>query len=114
VKSSDNQSKATAPVTSGEPAKKEAPLDAAALKRLIVAGMTKATRPAQPIIPQSKLPTRIALTPASDPLPLSSDHDFDSILAPYASLLPPPQPKMSIPSPEVLSQPKQDEWAGLW
>jgi len=50
----DVQSKATEPVSKEAPVKKEAPLDAAGLRRLIVAGMTKATRPAQPIIPQSK------------------------------------------------------------
>lgn len=56
VHSPDAQSAATAPVSDAKPAaKKEEPLDAAALRRLIVAGMSKATRPAEPIVPQSEL-----------------------------------------------------------
>ncbi|KAK1927287.1 pyruvate dehydrogenase protein x component mitochondrial precursor [Papiliotrema laurentii] len=97
-KSEQAETKATAP---SEAPKQEAPLDGPALRRLIVSGMSKATQPATPIVPHN-------------PLPLSQDALFDSILAPYASLLPPAQPKVSIPSPEQLEAPKKDEWAGLW
>lgn len=64
---------------------------------------------------------------ASPALPLSSDHEFDAVLAPYASLLPPSQPKVFIPEESLLaemeskgippvSRPKvqKDEFAGLY
>jgi hypothetical protein len=53
----------------------------------------------------------------ANPLPLSSDAEFDAILAPYASLLPPPQPKQALPTLDVLQGGKtaaKDEFAGLW
>lgn len=51
--------------------------------------------------------------------------EFDAIVAPYASLLPPPQPKVSIPDASLLaeieskglppvSRPTKDEYAGLY
>ena len=59
-------------------------------------------------------PLSIYLTPAQSP-PLSADADFDEILAPYASLLPPSQPNVQIPDPASIPQDKAkvDEWAGL-
>ena len=64
---------------------------------------------------------------ASHALPLSSDHEFDTVIAPYASLLPPSQPKIFIPDESLLvqmeskglpsvSRPKvqKDEFAGLY
>lgn len=83
--------------------KKEAPMDGPALRRLIVAGMSKATRPSAPIVP------------APSSLPLSQDAIFDSILEPYASLLPPSQPRVNLPTIDQLAeQPKKDEWDGLF
>ncbi|WVQ79724.1 hypothetical protein IAT38_001824 [Cryptococcus sp. DSM 104549] len=99
--------------TEAKPApKKEAPLDGPALRRLIIQGMARATAPAEPIVPHDR-PT----------LPLSSDAAFDDILSPYASLLPAPQPEVSIPGEAALKatesqgsvgEKKKDEWAGLW
>ncbi|OCF57616.1 pyruvate dehydrogenase X component [Kwoniella mangroviensis CBS 10435] len=93
------------------PAKKEEPLDGPALRRLILAGLSKATEPAKPVIDHSSLP-------------LSSDYEFDSIISPYASLLPPPKPQVNIPSADKLAEiesaglsgkgAKKDEWAGLF
>lgn len=83
-----------------------------------MAGMAKATQPTAPIIPKSELGDAegsIKLISATNPLPLSSDAEFDSILAPYTSLLPPAQPNVTLPSPETLQQPSsRDEWAGLY
>ncbi|ORX38357.1 hypothetical protein BD324DRAFT_588688 [Kockovaella imperatae] len=90
-------------------AKKEEPLDGPSLRRLIVAGMSKATLPAKAIDQH-----------VSTNLPLSLDAEFDALLAPYHSLLPPPQPQIPIPSREQLvdvqsigQSSKRDEWAGL-
>lgn len=54
-------------------------------------------------------------------LPRSSDFEFDSILAPYAALLPSPQPDVMIPSRDQLlsseghlAHPKKDAFAGLY
>lgn len=54
-------------------------------------------------------------------LPLSSDAEFDAMLAPYAALLPPPKPAVPIPSAEMLVEMesnglggRRDEWAGLF
>jgi len=104
---------------SGPVQKPEEPLDGPALRRLILAGMTRATLPAKPIIEHS-----------STSLPLSTDADFDALLAPYHSLLPAPQPQIRLPTRDTLAElesagsaklgvesiaqvPKQDEWAGL-
>ncbi|ORY35696.1 hypothetical protein BCR39DRAFT_511548 [Naematelia encephala] len=104
-----SESAATTPT---EPAKqvKEEPLDGPALRRLILAGMSKATEPAKPIVPHT-----------TSPLPLSPDAEFDSILSPYSTLLPSPQPSVSIPGPDALKamegkgpSTKKDEWAGLF
>jgi hypothetical protein len=53
-------------------------------------------------------------------LPLSTDAEFDAILAPYAALLPPPKPSVPIPERDALIAMeskglggKKDEWAGL-
>ena len=53
-------------------------------------------------------------------LPLSPDSEFDVLLAPYASLLPPPQPRVSLPTRDQVVQlesvgqtSRKDEWAGL-
>ncbi|ODN83617.1 hypothetical protein L202_01719 [Cryptococcus amylolentus CBS 6039] len=93
-----------APGEGGEK-KKEAPLDGAALRRLIVKGMSKATQPAEPIVKHE-----------STPLPRSDDFEFDAILAPYASLLPAPKPSVKLPSEDDLkaAAPKKDEFAGLY
>jgi hypothetical protein len=60
--------------------------------------MSAATAPAQPIIHS---------TPISD---------FDSVLADYAALLPPPQPAVAIPEKQQLTEPVagNDEFAGLY
>ncbi|OCF32721.1 pyruvate dehydrogenase X component [Kwoniella heveanensis BCC8398] len=102
-------SEATSPSEGAAPAKKEEPLDGPALRRLILQGLAKATEPAKPIVDHT--PT---------PLPRSSDAEFDSILAPYASLLPAPKPRVDIPSADKLAEiesqggKKSDEWAGLF
>ncbi|KAK6910836.1 hypothetical protein I203_104870 [Kwoniella mangroviensis CBS 8507] len=106
-----SENKATSPKDGAAPAKKEEPLDGPALRRLILAGLSKATEPAKPVIDHSSLP-------------LSSDYEFDSIISPYASLLPPPKPQVNIPSADKLAEiesaglsgkgAKKDEWAGLF
>ncbi|ADV23611.1 Pyruvate dehydrogenase protein x component, mitochondrial precursor, putative [Cryptococcus gattii WM276] len=85
-------------------------LDGPALRRLVVKGMAEATQPAHPIIHHE-----------TTQLPRSSDFEFDSILAPYAALLPSPQPKVMIPSRDQLlsseghlAHPKKDAFAGLY
>ncbi|KIR41764.1 pyruvate dehydrogenase X component [Cryptococcus deuterogattii 99/473] len=85
-------------------------LDGPALRRLVVKGMANATQPAHPVIHHE-----------TTQLPRSSDFEFDSILAPYAALLPSPQPKVKIPSRDELlsseghlAHPKQDAFAGLY
>ncbi|RSH82283.1 hypothetical protein EHS25_005993 [Saitozyma podzolica] len=102
-----SESAATTPSKSAE---KEVPLDAPSLRRLIIQGMAKASEPARPIVSHD-----------ATSLPLSSDYEFDAILAPYASLLPPPKPAVGIPGREALAAmeskgvgAKQDEWAGLF
>jgi len=86
-----SESKATEPVQ--PQAEKAEVLDGPALRRLILAGMQNATRPLEPIVPH-----------VSTPLPLSSDAQFDDILAPYSSLMPPPQPKLTLPTADVLAE----------
>ncbi|KAK4689160.1 hypothetical protein P7C73_g934, partial [Tremellales sp. Uapishka_1] len=89
----------------------ERSLTAMELRRLIADGLSKATAPSQPIVHH-----------ASNPLPLSTDAAFDSVLADYAKLLPPPQPAVTIPSLSRLAAleghaktaGKKDEWAGLF
>jgi len=93
--------------------------------------MDRATVPLKPIVPHrtSFLATRAYLEVAEisvpPSLPISSDYEFDSVIAPYASLLPPPQPKVSLPDESLLlemeskglpraSRPKKDEFAGLY
>lgn len=85
-------------------------LDGPALRRLVVKGMAEATQPAHPIIHHE-----------TTQLPRSSDFEFDSILAPYAALLPSPQPEIKIPSRDELlsseghlAHPKKDAFAGLY
>ncbi|KAE8541949.1 hypothetical protein D1P53_002123 [Cryptococcus gattii VGV] len=89
---------------------REEVLDGPALRRLVVKGMAKATQPAHPIIHHE-----------TTQLPRSSDFEFDSILAPYATLLPSPQPEIKIPSRDELlsseghlAHPKKDAFAGLY
>ncbi|WWD19221.1 hypothetical protein CI109_103679 [Kwoniella shandongensis] len=106
-----SENKATAPTDGAAPAKKEAPLDGPSLRRLILGGLAKATVPSKPIIEHT--PT---------PLPLSSDAEFDSVISPYTTLLPPPQPDVVLPDLETLAETeskgltgaKKDEWAGLY
>ncbi|KAL7422457.1 pyridoxine biosynthesis protein [Cryptotrichosporon argae] len=97
-----SESKATSPAAA--PAKGE-PLDAAAIRRLIVAGLSRASTPAVAIVNQ-----------AVTPLPRSLDKDFDDILAPYAALLPAPQPAVTIPDLAALASKSTpaDEYAGLY
>ncbi|KAI9637614.1 putative pyruvate dehydrogenase protein x component mitochondrial precursor [Dioszegia hungarica] len=100
-----SESKATAPAS--KPVKED-PLDGPALRRLILAGMSKATQPSTPLIDHSH-----------SSLPLSHD-SFDEILSPYSSLLPPAQPRVGIPGAGELAAMegkgagKTDEWAGLF
>lgn len=116
--------------------KKEAPLDALALRRLVVQGMGRASAPSKPIVPHSTSPSCVwiwhgagaDIVAAPPTLPLSSDHEFDSVIADYASLLPPSQPKVSLPDISLLaemesqgaapvaslSRPKKDDFAGLY
>ncbi|AFR96732.2 pyruvate dehydrogenase X component [Cryptococcus neoformans C23] len=89
---------------------KKVVLDGPALRRLVVGGMAKATQPAHPIIHHE-----------TTPLPRSPDFEFDSILAPYAALLPSPQPEVKIPSKDELASseghlahPRKDQFAGLY
>ncbi|WVW85436.1 hypothetical protein I302_107474 [Kwoniella bestiolae CBS 10118] len=106
-----SENKATSPKDGAAPTKREEPLDGPALRRLILAGLSRATEPAKPVIDHSALP-------------LSSDYEFDSIISPYASLLPPPKPQVNIPSADKLAEiestglggspAKKDEWAGLF
>ncbi|WRT68576.1 uncharacterized protein IL334_005554 [Kwoniella shivajii] len=107
-----SENKATQPTDGAAPAKKETPLDGPALRRLILAGLSKATEPSKPIIQHTQTS-----------LPLSSDAEFDSILSPYSSLLSAPKPRVDIPSQAELKDiestgsavaPKKDEWAGLF
>ncbi|KAK8854638.1 hypothetical protein IAR55_003377 [Kwoniella newhampshirensis] len=106
-----SENKATAPTDTAAPAKKEEPLDGPSLRRLILSGMAKATEPAKPIIQH---------TPS--PLPLSLDSEFDSIIAPYTTLLPPPQPDVALPGLVALAASEskglggvqKDEFAGLY
>lgn len=107
-----SESKATTPSSKAE--KPQEPLTAGGLRRAILRGMDRATVPPAPIVPH--------LSPS---LPLSSDYEFDSVIAPYASLLPPSQPKVSLPDESLLlemeskglpstSRPKKDAFAGLY
>ncbi|WWC71398.1 uncharacterized protein I206_105353 [Kwoniella pini CBS 10737] len=108
-----SENKATSPKEGSAPAKKEELLDGPALRRLILAGLSKATEPPKPVVEHSQTP------------PLSSDYEFDSIISPYASLLPPQKPNVNIPSADKLAaiestgsavspSAKKDEWAGLF
>lgn len=89
-------------------------LDGPGWRRLVVKGMAGATGPAHGIIHHE--PTQLA-----PQLARSSDFEFDSILAPYAALLPSPQPDVMIPSRDQLlssqghsAHPKKDMFAGLY
>ncbi|WVO14520.1 hypothetical protein L204_102155 [Cryptococcus depauperatus] len=102
-----SENKMTEPKT--EPVK-EVVLDGPALRRLIVGGMTKATKPAEPIVHHDNVQ-----------LPHSDDYEFDSILAPYGSLLPEPGPHVAIPDRKTLQaseghlhNAKKDEWTGIY
>ncbi|EIW68455.1 hypothetical protein TREMEDRAFT_32321 [Tremella mesenterica DSM 1558] len=89
---------------------KEVPRDAAGIRRLIVAGMAKA----------SQLRPSLKLTHSVTSLSPSSDAAFDAILSPYTSLLPPAQPDVPFPSnSDLVSMESRrsaviDEYAGLF
>ncbi|KIR67926.1 pyruvate dehydrogenase X component [Cryptococcus bacillisporus CA1873] len=94
----------------GVKGEEEKVLDGPAWRRLVVKGMAEATEPAHAIIHHE-----------TTQLPRSSDFEFDSILAPYAALLPSPQPDVMIPSRDQLlsseghlAHPKKDAFAGLY
>ncbi|RXK36965.1 hypothetical protein M231_05799 [Tremella mesenterica] len=87
---------------------KEVPRDAAGIRRLIVAGMAKASQLRPSLVDQVT-----SLSP-------SSDAAFDAILSPYTSLLPPAQPDVPFPSnSDLVSMESRrsaviDEYAGLF